>query len=145
MNKVAVVIPLYNKIDTVGRTISSVRAQTLKDIEIVVVDDGSTDSPEPAVLEAFDGDERCTYVRQKNAGVAHARNNGVFKHTTAPYVLCLDSDDAIETRYLDESTPPPRTRSLFRHCLYSTVLYQTKWRVGSIAVAKRVRRRPAND
>lgn len=105
MSKVAVVIPLYNKVNTVARTILSARDQTYQDLEIVVVDDGSTDDPEQVVLETFDGDARCSYVRQENAGVAHTRNNGVFKHTTAPYVMCLDSDDAIEPGYIENLVP----------------------------------------
>jgi glycosyltransferase involved in cell wall biosynthesis len=109
---VAVIIPVYNKGDTVGRTIASVRAQTLTDIEIIIVDDGSTDNSQEEVYRAvrdmsdIDGDGmaavdgRCKYVYQENRGVAHARNNGVLEHSTAPFVVCLDSDDAIEPGYL---------------------------------------------
>lgn len=105
MSRAAIIIPLYNKVGTVARTIESARAQTVDDIEIVVIDDGSTDNPRQVVMEAFDGDFRCAYIRKENEGVAHARNDGVFKHTVAPYVMCLDSDDAIEPRYLENLLP----------------------------------------
>jgi glycosyltransferase involved in cell wall biosynthesis len=102
---VAIVIPVYNKCGTVARSIKSARAQTIKNIEIVIVDDGSTDCSKKAVLEAIEGDSRCSYAYQENGGVATARTNGVLNHTTAPYVMCLDSDDAIEPKYLEHLVP----------------------------------------
>lgn len=97
---VAIVIPVYNKASTVGRSIKSARKQTFTDIEIVVVNDGSTDGSEAEILKAIGDDPRCKYVKQENAGVANARNNGVFNHSTAPYIICLDSDDAIQAGYV---------------------------------------------
>lgn len=105
MTKVAIVIPLHNKRDTVTRTIASALAQTHEDLEIVVIDDGSTDNPKDVVLTAFGKDKRCRYIRKENEGVAHARNDGVFKHTTAQYIMCLDSDDAIGSNYVANLLP----------------------------------------
>ncbi|MBI4001327.1 MAG: glycosyltransferase family 2 protein, partial [Nitrospira defluvii] len=71
---VSVVIPLYNARDVIRDTIESVFAQTYRDYEIVVIDDGSTDGSEE-VLRAY-GD-RLRYLRQPNGGVAQARNRGI--------------------------------------------------------------------
>jgi len=100
MSVVSIVIPVWNKADTVERSIRSARAQSLKDIEIIVVNDGSTDTSEGAIFAACADDPRCEYVYQDNAGVAHARNAGVLNHSTSPFVMCLDADDAIEEHYL---------------------------------------------
>jgi glycosyltransferase involved in cell wall biosynthesis len=104
MAEVAVIIPVYNKADTVARAIKSVAGQTFQDIECVIVNDGSTDDSAAVVAETIESlsDSPCafSYVYQENAGVAHARNNGVFNYTTAPYVMCLDADDAIEPGYI---------------------------------------------
>lgn len=86
----SVVIPLYNRADIVGQTIRSVLDQDYRDFEIIVVDDGSGDDPEPVVM-AF-GDPRIRYVRQGNAGGGAARNRGI-EEARARYIAFLDSDD----------------------------------------------------
>lgn len=100
MVKVSVTVPCYNLANSVGRTIKSVLSQTLTNIELVVVNDGSTDNSEEVILRAIEGDSRARYIYQENAGVAHARNAGV-RVSSGKYVMCLDSDDAIEPRYLE--------------------------------------------
>lgn len=86
----SVVIPLYNRADIVGQTIRSVLDQDYQDFEIIVVDDGSKDDPEP-VVAAF-GDPRIRYIRQANAGGGAARNRGI-EEARGRYVAFLDSDD----------------------------------------------------
>ncbi|MBI4402274.1 MAG: glycosyltransferase family 2 protein, partial [Nitrospirae bacterium] len=87
--KVSVVIPLYNARDVIRHTIASVLAQTWKDYEIIVVDDGSTDGSGAVVRGIGD---HIRYVRQENAGVARARNRGIAESTGAAIAL-LDHDD----------------------------------------------------
>lgn len=105
MSKVAVIIPVYNKAGTLARAIASVRAQKHANLECVIVDDGSTDSSRDVALKAIEEDKRFKYVYQENSGVAHARNNGVFNHSTAPYVMCLDADDQIQPGYISGLLP----------------------------------------
>lgn len=100
MSAVAVIIPLYNKAATVADSIKSVKAQIMGDFECVIIDDGSTDDGVSVAREAIAGDDRFRVFEQENAGVANARNAGVFKYTTAPYIMCLDSDDMIEPGYI---------------------------------------------
>ena len=89
MPTVSVVIPLYNARDVICETIESVLAQTWKDYEIVVIDDGSTDGSDQIVRGVGSG---LRYVRQENAGVAAARNRGIAE-SKGPYIALLDHDD----------------------------------------------------
>lgn len=86
----SVVIPLYNRAEIVGTTIQSVLDQDFGDYEILVVDDGSKDDPEPAVA-AFN-DSRIRFIRQENAGGGAARNRGI-EEARGRYIAFLDSDD----------------------------------------------------
>ena len=86
---VSVVIPLYNARDVIRDTIESVFAQTYRDYEIVVIDDGSTDGSGD-VLQAY-GD-RLRYIQQPNGGVAQARNRGIAV-SRGCYIALLDHDD----------------------------------------------------
>jgi glycosyltransferase involved in cell wall biosynthesis len=86
---VSVVIPVHNGEEFVGRAIRSVLSQTFHQLEIIVVDDGSTDHTEDTV-RSIEGP--ITYVRQENKGPAAARNLGVEK-STGDFIAFLDADD----------------------------------------------------
>lgn len=92
---VSVVIPVYNVQDYLDRCIQSVLKQTLKDIEIILVDDGSPDGC-PALCDAYVAkDERIKVIHKTNAGLGMARNTGLAV-ATGEYVAFVDSDDFIE-------------------------------------------------
>ena len=95
----SVIIPLYNKEAYVRKALESVIAQTFKDFECIVVDDGSTDNSADVVRELVN--DRFRLIRQPNAGVAAARNNGV-KASKGEYVCFLDADDWWEANFLEE-------------------------------------------
>jgi glycosyltransferase involved in cell wall biosynthesis len=89
---VDVVVPVFNAETTLAQTLESVLGQTHRDIALFVVDDGSTDNS-PAIASRFaTGDSRIRLVRQRNAGVAAARNNGAAQGS-APYLAFCDADD----------------------------------------------------
>ncbi len=85
----SVIIPAYNRADLIGQTLDSVLAQSFRDFEIIVVDDGSTDNTVEA-LSAYAG--RIKLLRQENQGPSAARNHGL-RHAAGEYVAFLDSDD----------------------------------------------------
>ena len=97
----SVIIPLYNKAPYVSKAIGSVLAQTFTDYELVVVDDGSRDDSAEMAAKAMDGRANCRLIRQENAGVSMARNNGVAA-SQGDYLCFLDADDWWEPTFLAE-------------------------------------------
>ena len=90
MATVSVLIPVYNRAGLIRETIESVLSQTHRDLEVIVVDDGSTDNT-ARVVKAIE-DDRISYFHKTNGGVSSARNLGLSK-VTGEYVAFLDSDD----------------------------------------------------
>jgi glycosyltransferase involved in cell wall biosynthesis len=93
MPQVTVVIPAYNAEQYIGETLASVHEQTLRDVEVLVVDDGSTDATLTEV-ERFIGKLNLTIVRQANAGPSAARNNGI-RRARGDFCALLDADDVM--------------------------------------------------
>lgn len=87
---VSVVIPAYNAAAHIGDALTSLRAQTCEDIEVIVVDDGSVDNTSEIVSQGFP-EVRC--IRQANGGASSARNRGV-QEARGEWVAFLDADDA---------------------------------------------------
>lgn len=89
---VSAIIPAYNRADLVAPAIQSAIDQTYQDIEIIVVDDGSTDNTEEVVNEFIKRDSRVRYIKhEKNKGGSAARNTGI-KNARGEYLAFLDSD-----------------------------------------------------
>ena len=96
MPQISVIIPTYNRERFVGKAIDSVMRQSFADLELIVIDDGSTDSTRQ-ILEAYGATVRCIF--QENAGVSSARNAGI-KVAQGTWVAFLDSDDEWTKDYL---------------------------------------------
>lgn len=90
--KISIVIPVYNVQEYLQECVSSVLMQTYQDIEIILVDDGSTDDSGHLCDQLLKQDNRIAVVHQVNQGLSVARNVGL-KHASGNYVLFLDSDD----------------------------------------------------
>lgn len=94
MPKVSVIVPAYNAEDVVGRCLDSILGQDFTDLELIVIDDGSTDGT-PAVLDGYaERDGRVRVVHKANAGVSAARNDALDL-ARGDYVQFLDADDWI--------------------------------------------------
>jgi glycosyltransferase involved in cell wall biosynthesis len=89
---VSVVIPAFNAADTLEQTLHSVAAQTYRNLEIIVVDDGSADHTGVIATAYAETDPRVRLLRQSNGGVASARNAGI-QASTAEFVAFIDADD----------------------------------------------------
>lgn len=109
--RVSIIVPTYNRAAYLPRALDSVEAQTFKDWELLLVDDGSTDAT-AQVIEPYAkrwGD-RFVYLKQeKNRGASGARNIGI-DHSRGRYIAFLDSDDEFRPRKLE------RQLSLFKRC-----------------------------
>lgn len=97
--KFSVVIPLYNKEQSIVNTMLSVLKQSYQNFEIVIIDDGSTDNSIDAVKSIID--ERIRLIHQKNQGVSAARNRGI-KEASYEWIAFLDGDDLWESNHLEE-------------------------------------------
>lgn len=94
--KVSVIVPVFNVEKYIGRCLDSVTAQTLTDLEIILVDDGSFDNSGEILDKYAESDTRIQVIHKQNSGVSAARNDGL-KISTGDYIYIMDSDDYLET------------------------------------------------
>lgn len=102
---ISVIIPIYNSEQYLKTCLSSVRNQSFKDFEVLMIDDGSTDHSAEICKEFALADDRFHYHYKENGGSGSARNCGLTK-AVGDYVAFLDSDDFIENDYLEKLSAP---------------------------------------
>lgn len=95
MKKISVIVPIYNVAPYLSQCIESILAQTYQNIEIILINDGSTDDSPRICDEYAKKYDKIQVIHQKNAGVTVARNNGL-RHSTGEYLGFVDGDDWIE-------------------------------------------------
>ena len=110
---VTCVIPVYNGAPYLGEAIDSALAQTYREVEVIVVDDGSTDES-GAVARSYDG--RVHYIRQENAGPPVARNRGI-REARGEIIAFLDSDDLWHAEKIERQLAPLMARPELDGCL----------------------------
>jgi len=98
---VTVIVPAYNASDTIMRCIGSITGQTYHNLQIVVVDDGSTDGTGDICVMLADGDPRVEVVRRDNGGVSAARNAGL-RHARGEWISWVDADDYVSPYYIED-------------------------------------------
>jgi len=99
--KFSIIVPVYNCQDYIARCIESVLNQNTKDIELILINDGSTDNTANIIKEYKKDSELIKVINKKNEGVSKARNEGL-KKATGKYILFLDSDDYLNENYIKE-------------------------------------------
>jgi len=114
MPKMSVIIPTFNREKYVRKALESVLAQTYKDYEVIVVDDGSKDNTKES-LKRYEG--KIQYIYQSNSGVSAARNTGI-KHACGEWLAFLDSDDEWKPEYLSKQME--RVRNNLEICMQTT-------------------------
>ncbi len=95
MAKLSVVVPFFNVEEFIGQALESIAKQTLRDLEVIMVDDGSTDGSTVIAKSYATRDPRFMLVQQQNQGLGPARNTGV-RHASGSYLAFADSDDLLD-------------------------------------------------
>lgn len=98
-NKVSLIIPVYNTSSYLEKCFNSLRCQSYKNIEIIFVNDGSTDNSLELLKKFKKVDNRVKIVNQENHGVSYARNTGI-DNSTGVYIMFVDSDDWVDADYV---------------------------------------------
>jgi glycosyltransferase involved in cell wall biosynthesis len=100
--KVSIIIPVYNTAKYLDECMKSVLEQTMSDIEIILVDDGSTDNVSPKMCDSYaDKDSRVRVIHKENGGLMSAWIRGT-REAAAPYVCYIDSDDWVDTDMIEK-------------------------------------------
>lgn len=99
-NLVSIIVPVYNTQDYLNNCINSILNQTYKNIEIILIDDGSTDRSAEICDQYAMIDDRVRVIHQKNSGVSNARNNGL-EQSKGDYIAFVDSDDTIDKDFIE--------------------------------------------
>ena len=99
MTKVSIIIPVYNSEKYLKKCLDSVKKQTERDFEAIIINDGSTDNSE-RIIETYLTDNRFKLINQKNHGIGYSRNKGI-KESKGKYIVFIDSDDYIANNFLE--------------------------------------------
>lgn len=100
---ISIIVPVYNAEKYLARCIDSILSQSLKNIEVILVDDGSVDQSKSIENDYRQRDERIVVVHQENQGVSAARNNGISK-ARGKFVGFIDADDTMDPNMLEQMT-----------------------------------------
>lgn len=121
-SKVSIIVPIYNVEKYIEKCINSILNQTYRNLEIILVNDCSTDNSEKVLKEIIKADNRCIYIEKKeNGGLAAARNTGI-KKATGDYLVFVDSDDWISEEYVQKLLKAIKTSQAdIAVCDYATV------------------------
>lgn len=99
-NKVSIIMPIYNRGNKISQAINSVLNQNYKNIELILINDGSTDNTEEICLKYKKKDKRIIYLKIENSGPGGARNKGI-DISTGKYIMFIDSDDYYDVNMVE--------------------------------------------
>lgn len=100
-DKVSIVVPIYNSSNTLGKCLSSIVSQTYKNLEIILINDGSKDDSQEICEKYAREDSRIIVHLKENKGVSNSRNKGI-ELATGEYICFIDSDDYIDQDYIEK-------------------------------------------
>lgn len=100
-NRVSIVVPVYNSAKYLEKIIEQLLNQTYKELEIIFVDDGSSDNSDEIIKKYEEEDKRIRYIYQDNSGPSKARNTGI-DFAQGEYLTFVDSDDSVESTYIEK-------------------------------------------
>ena len=100
-DKISIIVPIYNVEYYIEDCVKSILGQSYRNLEIIFVNDGSTDNSIDILKDLISNDHRCSIVSQKNGGLSSARNKGLSV-STGEYVTFIDSDDFLKESYIEE-------------------------------------------
>lgn len=98
MKKVSIIVPIYNEEENLRKCIESLINQTYKELEIILINDGSTDNSKE-IIDSYK-DKRIVAIHKKNTGISDTRNIGIDK-STGDYIMFVDSDDYLELNCIE--------------------------------------------
>ena len=135
MKKVSVIVPVYNAAEFLAETLDTILNQTLSEIEVIAVNDGSGDNSREILEEYARKDERLVVLNQENGGPSAARNNGL-EHAEGEYVFFFDSDDllvldALEVMY-DRAKQMDADLVIGKYDIFNGVAYSSVTNLNSL-------------
>lgn len=119
---VSIIIPCYNYEQYIAQAIESALSQTYSDVEVIVVNDGSTDSSAEAITPYAD---EITYIETENHGACHARNTG-WRRATGRYIKFLDADDTLYIDAIEKQVAQSEERDDNDHVVFGDARYVTE-------------------
>lgn len=118
---ISIIVPVYNMERYIGKCLETICAQTYKNIEVIIVNDGSTDESGRIIRRWQEKDERIVLLEQENQGLAAARNVGIF-NAKGEYIGFVDADDYIEKQMYEELYHAmQRSNSMISMCAFRIV------------------------
>lgn len=122
---ISIIVPVYNTQDYLDKCLQSIIDQTYKNIEIIIIDDGSSDNSRQIIEKYMKIDKRISYYYQVNSGVSVARNNGIEK-SSGNYIAFIDSDDYIDKNFVSKLYSAISNEDVFSICGTISVSYDGK-------------------
>lgn len=116
--KISIIVPVYNTSDYLADCLDSIAAQTFKDFEVLMVNDGSTDNSATICDKYQIIDNRFRLIQQSNSGISAARNKGIDE-AKGEYIAFIDSDDIVRNNYLSELICNMDENTQIVQCSYS--------------------------
>ena len=117
---VSLIVPVYDVAQYLREALDSVVNQTYKDLEIIIVDDGSTDESASICEDYASSDPRIKLIHQSNKGLSGARNTGL-EHATGEFVAFVDSDDSVSPLFIETLVNAISSSADISICRYSTI------------------------